>query len=98
LISLHEELNFHNVDQWLKQVDQISHDSEKNRWTNQDLNILSECEDQSMTNVNLNYQNSKNDIRFLLDHESFEFHFSYSFVRQYNDDDERIFNEMHIDD
>jgi hypothetical protein len=98
LISLHEELSFHNVDQWLKQLDQISHDSEKSRWANQDLNILSECENESMTNVNFNYQNSKDDIRFLLDHESFESHFSYSFVRQYNDDDERIFNEMHIDD
>jgi hypothetical protein len=59
---------------------------------------LSECEDESMTNVNFNYQNSKNDIRFLLDHKFFESHFSYNFVRQYNDDDERIFNEMHIDD
>jgi hypothetical protein len=98
LISLHEELNFHNVDQWLKQFDQISHDSEKSRWANQDLNILSECENESMTNVNFNYQNSKNDIRFLLDHEFFESHFSYNLVRQYNDDDERIFNEMHIDD
>jgi hypothetical protein len=98
LISLHEELNFHNVDQWLKQLDQISHNSEKSRWANQDLDILSECENESMTNVNFNYQNSKNDIRFLLDHEFLESHFSYNFVRQYNDDDERIFNEMHIDD
>jgi hypothetical protein len=98
LISLHKELNFHNVDQWLKQFDQISHDSKKSRWANQNLDILSKCENESMTNVNFNYQNSKNDIRFLLDHKSFESHFSYSFVRQYNDDDERIFNEMHIDD
>ncbi len=98
LISLHKELNFHNVDQWLKQFDQISHDSKKNRWANQDLKIFSECEDESMTNVNFNYQNFKNDIRFLFDHESFKSHFSYNFVRQYNDDDERIYNEMHIDD
>jgi hypothetical protein len=48
--------------------------------------------------VNFNYQNPKDDIRFLLGHEPFESHLSYSFVRQYNDDDERIYSEMHTGD
>ena len=37
-------------------------------------------------------------LRFLLEHQSFADSLIYASIRQYNDDDSRIYNEMHTED
>ncbi len=64
---------------------------------NQEIKLNSARENKIEIVVQVQYQDIIQDIRFLIDHKSFETNLLYASVRQYNDNDEKIYNEMHTD-
>ncbi len=64
---------------------------------NAEIKLNSAEEDKREIVVHVQYQDIIQVIRFLIGHKSFETNLTYASVRQYNDNDERIYNEMHTD-
>ncbi len=97
LLSSHEELNYFNDEKWLRQLDRIFFDIQSNTWVNAEIKLNSAEEDKREIVVHVQYQDIIEVIRFLIEHKSFETNLTYASVRQYNDNDERIYKKMHID-
>jgi ribosome-associated translation inhibitor RaiA len=97
LFSSHEDLNYFNDEKWLKQFDKIFFDIQSNTWVNAKIKLNSAEKNKIEIVVHVQYQDIIQVIRFFIEHKSFETNLTYVFVRQYNDNDERIYNEMHID-
>jgi hypothetical protein len=64
---------------------------------NAEIKLNSAEEDKREIVVHVQYQDIIEVIRFLIEHKSFETNLTYASVRQYNDNDERIYKKMHID-
>jgi hypothetical protein len=100
LTSVHEHLSFKNENQWLDQIDRISsnvHENEK-QWLKQDITIDFKMKDELDTTVKVQYRDVIERVKFLLNHQFFIRDLSYAFIRQFNDDNERIYTKMHIED
>ncbi len=96
LFSSHEDLSYSNDEEWLRQLDKIFFDIQSNTWMNAEIKLNSAEKDKRKIVVHVQYQDIIQVIRFLIEHKSFETNLTYASVRQYNDNDERIYNEMHI--
>jgi hypothetical protein len=93
-------LNFKNENQWLDQINKISlnvHENEK-QWLKQDIKINIKMKDELDTIVKMQYRDVIERINFFLNHQIFIRDLFYAFIRQFNDDNERIYTKMHIED
>jgi hypothetical protein len=100
LTSIHEHLSFKNENQWLDQINRISsnvHENEE-QWLKQDITINFKMKDELDTTVKMQYRDVLERIKFLLSHQFFIRNLFYAFIRQFNDDNERIYTKMHIED
>jgi hypothetical protein len=100
LTSVHEHLSFKNENQWLDQINRISsnvHENEK-QWLKQDITINFKMKDELDTTVKVQYRDVIEKIKFLLSHQSFIRDLFYASIHQFNDDNERIYTKMHIED
>jgi hypothetical protein len=98
LTSMHEHLSFKNENQWLDQIDKISsnvHENEK-QWLKQDITINFKMKNELDTIVKMQYRDVIERVKFFLNHQSFIRDLFYAFIRQFNDDNERIYTKMHI--
>jgi hypothetical protein len=97
MIFFHEQLNFKNEDEWLCQLNKIIEIS-NDKWIEQNINISSEINDELNDVIQIQYRNIMNEIKFFIEHLSFSANLSYAVIRQLNDDNERVYFEMHIED
>jgi hypothetical protein len=93
----HEQLSFKNEDEWLCQLNNVIEVSD-DRWIEQNINIPFEIDDELNDVVQIQYRDIMKEIKFLIEHSSFSADLSYALIRQFNDDNERIYSEMHIED
>ncbi len=100
LTSVHEHLSFKNENQWFDQINKISSNVSENKkqWLKQDITINFKMKDELDTTVKVQYRDVIERIKFLLSHQFFIRDLSYAFIRQFNDDNERIYTKMHIED
>ncbi len=54
--------------------------------------------DELDTTVKVQYRDVIERVKFLLSHQSFIRDLFYALIRQFNDDNERIYTKMHIED
>jgi hypothetical protein len=97
---MHEHLSFKNENQWLDQINKISsnvHENEK-QWLKQNITINFKMKDELDTIVKMKYRDVIEKVKFLLNHQSFIRDLFYALIRQFNDDNERIYTKMHIED
>jgi hypothetical protein len=100
LTSVHEHLSLKNENQWLDQINKISsnvHENEK-QWLKQDRNINFKMKDELDMIVKVQYRDVIKEVKFFLSHQSFIRDLFYAFIRQFNDDNQRIYTKMHIED
>jgi hypothetical protein len=100
LTLLHKHLSFKNKNQWFDQINKISSNVHKNekQWLKQDITINFKIKDELDTTVKVQYRDVIKRIKFLLSHQSFIRDLFYAFIRQFNDNNERIYTKMHIED
>ncbi|MCJ1470390.1 hypothetical protein MMC07_009035 [Pseudocyphellaria aurata] len=94
----HLGLSFKNGEEWLSQLDQIPTGVCNNDWRELELTVETEMEEQVPSIVIVQYGNVINAIKFLLGHFPFALDLVYSPIRQYNDDNKRVYTEMHTGD
>jgi hypothetical protein len=97
MIFFHEQLNFKNENEWLCQLNNVIEIS-NNKWIEQNINISFEINDELNDVVQIQYRDIMKEIKFFIEHSSFSANLLYAFIRQFNDDNERIYFEMHIED
>jgi hypothetical protein len=93
----HEQLSFKNENEWLCQLNNVIEVSD-DKWIEQNINISFEIDDELNDVIQIQYRDIMKEIKFLIEHSSFSANLSYALIRQFNDDNERIYFEMHIED
>ncbi len=91
-------LSFKNEKEWLRQLNRITMSVHENDWRKQKLVVNIDTNKDIISNVIVQYKNIKNIIEFLIEHSSFASDLVYASIRQYIDNDVRIYNEMHTID
>jgi hypothetical protein len=100
LTSVHEHSSFKNENQWFNQINRISSNVQENekQWLKQNITIDFKMKDELDTIVKMQYRDVIERIKFFLSHQFFIRDLFYAFIRQFNDDNERIYTKMHIED
>ncbi len=91
LSHFHEQLSFKNEEQWLTQLSTITNGVQKDKWIEQELVIVSEVDDEPNDIVQIQYRDIIGAINFLIDHSPFRADLTYAPIRQFNDDEERMY-------
>ncbi len=94
-VSMHEELSFNNADEWLNQLNRIHCEFQSNVWKKTKITLNQTHIDDANTIAHVQSRDVVDNIRFLLNHESFDSYLFYTSIRQFNDENERIYIEMH---
>jgi hypothetical protein len=103
LKSFHKNLSFKNEKEWLRQLNRITTNVHENDWQEQkiDVNMNADkmnTDEDTSSNMIVQYRDIKKIIDFLIEHSSFASDLVYASVRQYIDNDVRIYIEMHTID
>ena len=95
-------MNFQNVEQWLKLMNDISKSVENGSWRTQKITIELNYENVRFKDYKIIYQNVIKMLRFLLDHKSFKDDLIYEFCRIFklikNDKEIKIYLKMYTID
>jgi hypothetical protein len=94
LKSFRTKLSFKNEEEWLRQLNRITMNVHENDWRKQKLVVNIDTDENTISNIIVQYKNIKKIIKFLIEHSSFASDLVYASVRQYIDNDVRIYNEM----
>jgi hypothetical protein len=70
----------------------------ENDWQEQKLVVNIDINEDTISNMIVQYKNIKEIINFLIEHSSFASDLVYTSIRQYIDNDVRMYNEMHTID
>jgi hypothetical protein len=98
LKSFRTGLSFKNGEEWLRQLDQIQTGVQDDEWLEQELIVKNEKDEDLAANMIVQYRDIKKSIGFLLGHSPFAPDLVYAPIRQYNDDNSRIYSEMLSED
>ncbi len=98
LKSFRTRLSFKNEEEWLRQLNRIMMSVHENDWQEQKLVVNIDTDENTISNMIVQYKNIKKIINFLIEHSSFASDLVYDSIRQYIDNDVRMYNEMHTID
>jgi hypothetical protein len=98
LKSFRTRLSFKNKEEWLRQLNRIMMSVHKNDWQEQKLVVDIDTDENTTSNMIVQYKDIKKIIDFLIEHSSFASDLVYASIRQYIDNDVRMYNEMHTID
>jgi hypothetical protein len=98
LKSFRTRLSFKNEKEWLRQLNRITMNVYENDWQEQKFVVNIDTDEDTISNMIIQYKNIKKIINFLIEHSSFTSDFVYALIRQYIDNDVRMYNEMHTID
>jgi hypothetical protein len=82
----------------LTQLSKIQNEIQNDTWIEQKLVIAFEVNDESNDKIQIQYRDIIEIIKFLINHFFFRVDLAYALVRQFNDNDEKVYIEMHTED
>ena len=97
-VLLNDHLNFYNFENWMTKMHEIFYDISGDEWIKNILINEAQYENVKSTELFFFYWDVIRALKFLIDHRFFIDNMTYEPVRKYNDNERRIFNEMHIED
>ena len=101
LIKMHSYLSFKNENEWLRLLKKILYEIDemhkRQKWTSQKFTVESVYENIADQKYVIQYWCVLNIIHFLLDHQSFQNELIYALVHHYNENNWRVYSEMHTE-
>ena len=96
-VLLNDHFNFYNFENWMTKMHEVSYDISDDEWIKNALINETQYENVKSIELFFFYRNVIRALKFLIDHQSFIDNMTYEFVRKYNDNERKIFSEMHIE-
>ena len=88
-------LNFQSVDSWMNTIHRISDEIRDENWIKDALINESSYENVKSISLDFSFRDVVKILHFLINHRSFANNLAYASMREFNDDDKRVYNEMH---
>lgn len=95
LAPLHSHICFTNADEWLELLNKIPYGIVNDGWKTSAFTFTPTSIGRPLREYTVMYRCVIQAIRFLIGHKPFEKHLTYAPTRQFNSNDDQVFNEMH---
>ena len=95
MTPLTKKLSYKNADKWMEKLSEIPWGIPEDKWIEQKYNVKSSVSGIVGQEITIQSQNVLSCIKFLMGHPSFQHNQTYEPCRVYNQNEDRVYNEMH---